>query len=66
MRREGRYLQNVDINNGSRHGECVQENAIYAIHANATKTVHEINSAISIASFMNGTSVSIIGLRPLL
>jgi len=30
------------INNGSRHGGCVQKNVIYAI--NATKTVHEINN----------------------
>jgi len=33
--------------------KCVQEDAIYAINANATKTVHETNSAIAIASFMN-------------
>jgi len=32
--------------------KCVQEDAIYAINANATKTVHETNSAIAIASFM--------------
>jgi len=31
-----------------------QENTINAINANATKTVHEANSVIAIARFMNG------------
>jgi len=41
------------------HIECVHENATCAINDNATKTVHEANSAIAIASFMNGTSVTL-------
>jgi len=31
-----------------------------AINANATKTLHEVNSAIAIASFMNSTSVALV------
>jgi len=43
--------------------ECIQEDAIYAINANAAKIVHEVNCAIAIASFMNGTSVALALLR---
>jgi len=43
----------------SYEGNCVQEDAIYTINANVTKTVHEANSAIMIANFMNGTSIAL-------